>query len=95
MQKIILHIEEPDFTCNGGLSYDQSSHWSAITDVLNKLCRQNKEVCELGRSCWLLPLDTALPELAAAVYHADKAGFPYKILNVNCKEDWISYPKIK
>lgn len=88
MQCIILHIEVP---ISGDFSYEQSGHWSAITDALSKLCKQNKDTCELGRSCWLIPVYSGLPELAAAIHHADKAGFPYKILNFDKLEEWVIY----
>lgn len=92
MQCIILYIYLPD---KDGFSYDQSMHWSSITDALNKLCKQNGDAFELGKSCWLIPLSTGLPELAVAIYHADKAGFSYKTLNIDKKEDWINYPMVK
>lgn len=90
MQCIILNIELPS---RGGFSYDQSMCWSSITDALSKLCKQNEDTFELGQSCWLIPLNNGLPELAAAIYHAEKAGFSYKILHIDKKEDWISYPQ--
>lgn len=90
MQCIIIKIDLPS---TGDFSYDQSMHWSSITDALNKPCKQNEDTFELGRGCWIIPLYTSLPKLAAAIYHSEKAGFPYKILNIDKKEDWIKFPK--